>query len=64
MPFSLEGAAFFLEAIFLGRFLSGGDRLPPPLHLFFAFMVGLCGVVEMPFYGQGIEKDLKILSHL
>jgi cytochrome d ubiquinol oxidase subunit I len=25
MPFSLEGAAFFLEAIFLGLFLYGWD---------------------------------------
>lgn len=46
MPFSLEGAAFFLEAIFLGLFLYGWDRLPPRLHLFFAFMVGLCGIAS------------------
>ena len=29
MPFSLEGFAFFTEAIFLGLFLYGWDRLPP-----------------------------------
>ena len=28
MPFSLEGFAFFLEAIFLGIYLYGWDRLP------------------------------------
>ncbi len=46
MPFSLEGAAFFLEAIFLGLFLYGWDRLPPRVHLFCAWMVGLCGVAS------------------
>ncbi len=37
MPFSLEGFAFFLEAIFLGLYLYGWQRLPPRIHL-------LCGV--------------------
>lgn len=46
MPFSLEGAAFFLEAIFFGLFLYGWGRIPPRLHLFFAFMVGLCGIAS------------------
>jgi len=46
MPFSLEGAAFFLEAIFLGLFLYGFDRIRPNLHLFFAFMVGVCGLAS------------------
>ena len=36
MPFSLEGFAFFLEAIFLGLYLYGWDRLSPRVHL-------LCG---------------------
>lgn len=38
MPFSLEGFAFFTEAIFLGLFLAGWKRLPPLIHW-------LCGVV-------------------
>jgi len=33
MPFSLEGFAFFLEAIFLGLYLYGWDRLPGRWHL-------------------------------
>ncbi len=33
MPFSLEGFAFFAEAIFLGLYLYGWGRLPPLLHL-------------------------------
>ena len=32
MPFSLEGLAFFLEAIFLGIYLYGWDRVPPLAH--------------------------------
>src|SRR3977135_1424408 len=33
MPFSLEGFAFFTEAIFLGIYLYGWDRIPPRAHL-------------------------------
>src|ERR671915_281938 len=33
MPFSLEGFAFFLEAIFLGVYLYGWDRVGPRAHL-------------------------------
>src|SRR5690349_6780539 len=32
LPFSLEGFAFFLEAIFLGLYLYGWDRLSPRAH--------------------------------
>src|SRR3989449_4597061 len=32
MPFSLEGFAFFTEAIFLGIYLYGWDRTPPLMH--------------------------------
>src|SRR5258705_10659513 len=32
MPFSLEGFAFFTEAIFLGVFLYGWNRIPPLAH--------------------------------
>lgn len=33
LPFALEGIAFFVEAIFLGIYLYGWDRLPPKVHL-------------------------------
>jgi hypothetical protein len=33
MPFSLEGFAFFTEAIFLGIYLYGWTRIPPRMHL-------------------------------
>ena len=46
MPFSWEGAAFFLEAIALGLFLYGWKQLNKWVHLGAGFVVGLCGVVS------------------
>ena len=43
MPFSLEGLAFFLEAIFLGLYLYGWDRIPKYAHWFAGVMVLLGG---------------------
>jgi cytochrome bd ubiquinol oxidase subunit I len=33
LPFAMEGIAFFVEAIFIGIYLYGWDRLPPKVHL-------------------------------
>lgn len=44
MPFSLEGAFFFMEAIFLGLFLYGWKRIPERLHLLCGLMVGVTGL--------------------
>jgi cytochrome d ubiquinol oxidase subunit I len=49
MPFSLEGFAFFLEAIFLGLYLYGWDRLRPRAHLFAGVMVSLSGALSGAF---------------
>ena len=46
MPFSLEGFAFFAEAIFLGVYLYGWDRISPGAHLFAGAMVALSGAVS------------------
>lgn len=46
MPFSLEGFAFFTEAIFLGIYLYGWDRVPPLAHLFAGVMVAISGVLS------------------
>lgn len=46
MPFSLEGFAFFTEAIFLGLFLYGWNRLPPLMHWFSGVMVAVSGVLS------------------
>jgi cytochrome d ubiquinol oxidase subunit I len=46
MPFSYEGAAFFLEAIALGIFLYGFDRVPERIHWFSSLLVGLTGVLS------------------
>ncbi|MCA9562339.1 MAG: cytochrome ubiquinol oxidase subunit I [Myxococcales bacterium] len=46
MPFSLEGFAFFLEAIFLGIYLYGWDRVRPKVHLMAGIMVFICGTIS------------------
>ena len=46
MPFSLEGFAFFTEAIFLGIYLYGWDRISPRAHLFSGVMVALSGIAS------------------
>jgi len=49
MPFSLEGLAFFTEAIFLGIYLYGWDRVDPRSHLFAGVMVLVGGVASGAF---------------
>ncbi len=49
MPFSLEGFAFFTEAIFLGLFLYGWDRIPPLAHLFAGLVVAVSGAASAVF---------------
>ena len=49
MPFSLEGIAFFTEAIFLGLYLYGWDRLRPALHIACGAVVALSGALSAVF---------------
>lgn len=46
MPFSLEGLAFFIEAIFLGIYLYGWERVPKKVHWFAGVMVLLGGAMS------------------
>lgn len=46
MPFSLEGFAFFVEAIFLGLYLYGRDKLSPGLHFASGVMVAIAGLAS------------------
>src|SRR6266850_1473727 len=46
MPFSLEGFAFFLEAIFLGIYLYGWDRVSPWAHWLAGVMVAISGTAS------------------
>jgi cytochrome bd ubiquinol oxidase subunit I len=46
LPFSWEGTAFFLEAIAIGLFLYGWERLPPYAHFASGIMVGVSGVAS------------------
>jgi cytochrome bd ubiquinol oxidase subunit I len=49
LPFALEGFAFFVEAIFLGIYLYGWQRVPPAWHLFAGLMVSLAGAASAIF---------------
>src|SRR5258707_15709147 len=46
MPFSLEGFAFFTEAIFLGIYLYAWNRVPPRAHLFAGALVAVTGALS------------------
>jgi len=49
MPFSLEGFAFFTEAIFLGLYLYGWERVPPRMHLLAGGLVAVSGAASGVF---------------
>ncbi len=66
MPFSLEGFAFFLEAIFLGIYLYGWNKVSPRAHLLSGVFVMLSGTASGVFVvcangwmntPQGFELD-------
>jgi cytochrome d ubiquinol oxidase subunit I len=46
MPFSLEGFAFFTEAIFLGIYMYGWDRVSPRAHLAAGLIVAFSGMLS------------------
>jgi cytochrome d ubiquinol oxidase subunit I len=46
MPFSLEGFAFFTEAIFLGVYLYGWDKVSPRAHLFAGVLIAVSGAAS------------------
>jgi cytochrome d ubiquinol oxidase subunit I len=49
IPFSLEGFAFFTEAIFLGVYLYGWDRISPRAHLGAGLIVAASGAASAVF---------------
>lgn len=49
MPFSMEGFAFFTEAIFLGIYLYGWNRVSPRAHLLAGVIVGVSGAISGVF---------------
>ncbi len=49
IPFSLEGFAFFTEAIFLGIYLYGWGRVPRAAHLVAGIVVALSGAASALF---------------
>jgi cytochrome d ubiquinol oxidase subunit I len=49
LPFSLEGAAFFLEAIFVGIYLYGWNRLSPRAHWLSGIPIAFAAVASAFF---------------
>jgi cytochrome bd ubiquinol oxidase subunit I len=49
LPFAIEGIAFFIEAIFLGIYLYGWDRLPPKVHLLSGIPIFVAGLASAFF---------------
>ena len=49
LPFSLEGFAFFLEAIFIGLYLFGWERLSPTAHWLSAIPIVISGAASAAF---------------
>src|SRR5437764_4767316 len=49
IPFSLEGFAFFTEAIFLGVYLYGWDRISPRAHIAAGLIVAVSGAASAVF---------------
>ncbi|HEV3163464.1 MAG TPA: cytochrome ubiquinol oxidase subunit I, partial [Isosphaeraceae bacterium] len=49
LPFSAEGFAFFIEAIFLGLYLYGWDRLRPWAHWLCSLPIAISGAASSVF---------------
>src|SRR5256885_13262413 len=49
LPFSLEGAAFFIEAIFVGIYLYGWNRLSPRVHWLSGVPIAISAVASAFF---------------
>src|SRR5271167_4060213 len=49
VPFSLEGFAFFTEAVFLGIYMYGWHRVSPRAHLAAGVVVALSGMASAIF---------------
>jgi len=49
LPFLLEGFAFFIEAIFLGLYLYGWQKLSPRVHWLCSFPVWISGLLSAWF---------------
>ena len=49
LPFTMEGFAFFLEAIFVGIYLYSWDKLPPRVHWWTGVPVAISGMMSAIF---------------
>ena len=49
LGFTLEGFSFFVEAIFIGIYVYGWDRIPPRLHLLCGLPIAIAGITGSMF---------------
>ena len=57
LGFGLEGFAFFTEAIFLGIYIYGWDRVPPLVHWLAGAIIALSGALGHPRgFGQRLDE--------
>lgn len=49
LPFTMEGFAFFLEAIFVGIYLYGWQKLPPHVHWWTGVPIAISGCMSAVF---------------
>lgn len=49
LPFTIEGVAFFIEAIFIGLYLYGWERFPPRIHLLSGLPIVVAGIASAWF---------------
>src|SRR6476469_2422534 len=73
LPFSLEGFAFFLEAILLGIYLSGWYRPPPRVHCVSGLPIAVSGIASASFIvtanawmnvPRGFRREHGRISHI
>ncbi len=65
LPFALEGIAFFLEAIFLGIYLYGWDRMPPRQHRAVLIPIARLGCRRYVLHpgGELVDELAERISH-
>ena len=67
LPFSLEGAAFFIEAIFVGIYLYGWNRLSPKVHWLCGIPIAISAVLSAFFIvtanaWQNVPRGFRIVD--
>jgi len=63
-PFVLEGFSFFIEAIFVGIYLFGWNRMSPRAHMLSAIPTVLAGIAQVDTFVTDQAADERVVSAL